>query len=64
MIASWSANEAELGLVSQPLIPTGERPGLQTRIATTGSVLLCDADEKLAAFVELESAIHNASCRT
>jgi hypothetical protein len=46
------------------LIPRGERSGLLTLIGTTENVLLCDADEKLAAFVELESAIHNASCRT
>jgi hypothetical protein len=29
------------GAVSQRLIPTGERSGLQTRIATTESVSLC-----------------------
>jgi hypothetical protein len=39
------------------LIPTGEGSGLQTRIATTESGLLCNSDEKLSAFVELESAI-------
>jgi hypothetical protein len=40
--------------VSQRLIPTGEQSGLQTRIATTVTVR---ADEKLTAFVELETAI-------
>jgi hypothetical protein len=39
------------------LILTGERSGLLTRIATTESVSLWRADEKLTAFVELESAI-------
>jgi len=29
-----------------------------------GKRFIVRADEKLAAFVELESAIHNASCRT
>jgi hypothetical protein len=32
------------------------RSGLQTRIATMGSVLLRTREEKLTAFVELESA--------
>jgi hypothetical protein len=35
---------------------TGERSGLQTRIAAMESVSLC-ADEKLTAFVELESQL-------
>jgi hypothetical protein len=39
------------------LIPTGKQSSLQTRIATTESGSLCRADEKLTAFVELESAI-------
>jgi hypothetical protein len=39
------------------LIPTGERSGLQTRIATMESVFVVRADEKLTAFLELESAI-------
>jgi len=38
------------------LIPTGEQSGLLTRIATMGSVLLRTREEKLTAFVELESA--------
>ena len=47
----------ELGAVSQPLIPTGERSGLQTHIATE-SVSLC-APMKLTACVELEYAIRS-----
>ena len=43
--------------MSQRLIPTGERSGLQTRIATTESASLCVRITRLAAFVELESAI-------
>jgi hypothetical protein len=43
--------------VSQRLIPAGERSGLQTRNAATESVSLLRADEKVTAFVELESAI-------
>jgi hypothetical protein len=39
------------------LIPTGEQSGLQTRIATTGKHFVVHADEKLTAFVELESGI-------
>jgi hypothetical protein len=39
------------------LIPTGERSGLQTRIAN-GKRFVVHADEKLTAFVELERAIH------
>jgi len=35
----------------------GERSGLQTHIAATESVSVVRADEKLTAFVELESAI-------
>jgi hypothetical protein len=46
---SWAA--------SQSSIPTGERSGLRTRIAATESVSLVRADEKLTAFLELESAI-------
>jgi hypothetical protein len=42
--------------VSQQLIPTGEQSGLQMRMAATESVSLCGSDEKLTAFVELESA--------
>jgi hypothetical protein len=43
------------------LIPAGERSGLQTRIAATESVSLCGADEKLTAFLELESVIRAVS---
>jgi hypothetical protein len=39
------------------LIPTGERSALQMRIATTEKRFIVRADEKLSAFVELESAI-------
>ena len=39
----------------------GERSGLLTRIATTGKRYVVRADEKLTAFVELESAIENKS---
>jgi hypothetical protein len=42
---------------SQRLIPTDERSGLLTRIATTESVSSSGADEKLTAFLELESVI-------
>ena len=35
----------------------GERSELRTRTAATESVSLCRGDEKLTAFVELESAI-------
>jgi hypothetical protein len=37
------------------LIPTGEQSSLRRRIATMGRVVR--ADEKLTAFLELESAI-------
>ena len=40
--------------MSQRLIPTGERSGLQTHIATTESVSLCVRMKSLTAFVELE----------
>jgi hypothetical protein len=39
----------------QPLIFAGERSGLLTRIATTGSGSLCPQTEKLTAFLELET---------
>ena len=41
----------------QRLIPTGERSGLQTRIAATEVRFVVHADEKLTAFVELERAV-------
>ena len=47
--------------MSQRLIPTGEQFGLHTRVAATGSATLCVRDEKLTAFVELESAIRVAA---
>jgi hypothetical protein len=37
------------------LIPTGERPGLQTHIRDNGKRFVVRADEKLTAFLELES---------
>jgi hypothetical protein len=43
--------------MSQRLIPTGERFGLLTRIATKGKRFVVRADEKLTAFVGLEAAI-------
>jgi hypothetical protein len=47
--------------VSQRLIPTGERSSVQTRIAATeGKRFVVRADEKLTAFVELESTIRAA----
>ena len=46
-----------VGAASQPWIPTGEQFGLQTHIAATEKRFVVHADEKLTAFVELESAI-------
>jgi hypothetical protein len=46
--------------VSQQLIPTGERSLSLTLIATTERGLLLREDEKLTAFVELESAVRAA----
>jgi hypothetical protein len=43
--------------VSQAWILAGEQSGLQTHIAATESGSLCVRDEKLTAFLELESAI-------
>jgi hypothetical protein len=43
------------------LIPTGERSGLQTRIAATESGFVVRADEMLTAFLELEAAIRAAT---
>jgi len=37
------------------LIPTGERSGLPTRIAKTVSGFIVSADERLTAFLELET---------
>jgi len=39
--AEYEQGRMELELVSQRLIPTGERSGLLTRIAATESVSLC-----------------------
>jgi hypothetical protein len=44
-----------VGAAYQRLIPTGERCGLQTHIATTER-LIVRADDKLTAFVGLERA--------
>jgi len=46
-----------VGALTQRLIPTGERSGLQTRSATTESVSLCTWMKKLTTFVELKFAI-------
>jgi hypothetical protein len=43
--------------MSQRLIPTGERFGLLTRIATKGKRFVVRADEKLTAFMELEAVV-------
>jgi hypothetical protein len=41
-IYAWEGLEpVGVGATSQPLMPTGEQSGLQTRIATTESVSLC-----------------------
>ena len=45
----------------QRLIPTGERSGLQTHIADDGKRFVVRADEKLTAFLELESATRACS---
>src|SRR5437879_1135786 len=47
-----TASQHKLGLIA-----IDEQNGLLTRVAATGSVTLCPADEKLTACVELESAI-------
>jgi hypothetical protein len=39
------------------LIPAGEQSGLQTHIAATEKRFVVRADEKLTAFLELESVI-------
>jgi hypothetical protein len=46
-----------VGVTSQLLILTGERSGLQTHIATNGKRFVVHADEKLTAFLELESQL-------
>jgi hypothetical protein len=45
-----SAKQDEVGAASQRLI-AGERSGLLTRIATTGSVSWCGPDEKLTGWL-------------
>jgi hypothetical protein len=52
-----SARPDGVGAVSQRLIPTGEQSGLRMHTVTTESGV--HADEKLTAFMELESAICN-----
>jgi hypothetical protein len=46
-----------VGAVSQRLIARGEQSGLWTRTRTMESVFIVKADEKLTAFVELESVV-------
>jgi hypothetical protein len=50
----------ELGLRSQPWTQRGERSSLRTRIRGDGKRFVVRADEKLTAFVELESAISDS----
>jgi hypothetical protein len=50
----------QFGAAFQPWILKNERSGLQTRIGATESVSL-RADEKLIAFIELESAIRGSA---
>lgn len=45
------------GAVSQDLLRTGKRSELLTRTATTEKRFVVRADEKLSAFLELESVI-------
>jgi hypothetical protein len=52
-----SVKPVGVGAVSQPWIAKGERSGLLTHTATTGKRLVVRADQKLTAFLELESAI-------
>jgi hypothetical protein len=47
--------------VSQPLIPTGERSGLLDAHRDNGKRYVVRADEKLTAFLELQSAIRAGS---
>jgi len=50
---------SEVGAVCQPWIVAGAQSGLQTRIAATEGVSLCDADEELMAFMELHFGTSN-----
>jgi hypothetical protein len=45
---------------SQPLILAGEQSSLRTHIATMENGSLCERNEELTAFLELESAIRGA----
>ena len=53
-----SVRPVGVGAVSQRLIPTGERSSWPTHIAATVNASLCDSDEKLTAFLELERITH------
>jgi hypothetical protein len=55
-----SAKPVGVGAVSQQWIPTGEQSGLQTH-RNNGKRFVVRADEKLTAFVELESTIRPLS---
>ena len=50
IIADNLSKAGGVGAASQRLIPTGERSGLQTYIATTGSVSLCVRMKSLRRF--------------
>ena len=52
-----SAKPDGVGAASQRLIPTGEQSGLRDAHRDDGKRFVVRADEKLTAFVELESAI-------
>jgi hypothetical protein len=52
-----SVKPVGVGAASQPWIPVGEQSSLLMRIAMTQSVSVVRVDEKLAPFLELESAI-------
>jgi hypothetical protein len=53
--SSLTISATPVGAVSQRLIPTGERSGLQTHARDDGKYFVVRADEKLTVFVELES---------
>jgi hypothetical protein len=55
IIADNLSKAVGVGAASQPWILTGEQSSLLTRVAATRFVVR--ADDKLTAFVELESAI-------
>ena len=60
--ASWQANNLSKArwswAASQRLIPTGERSGLLDAHRSDGKRFVVRADEKLTAFIELETVIH------